>query len=111
MHQVHGNVYEWCLDSWDGSLNYPIGPVVDPFVTGGINVIFRGGSWNSYSSDSRSVARFRNYPNYQASIVGFRIVLAPVIPRTSMAVHRAAHHTHADVVRLVVPPRPPRATP
>jgi formylglycine-generating enzyme required for sulfatase activity len=53
--------------------------VKDPFVSGGPDRVFRGGSWSSYSVHCRSA--FRNYdvPGYPVYRLGFRVVLAPVL--------------------------------
>jgi len=50
----HGNVWEWCLDGWDGAANYPSSPVVDPYVLSGPDRVVRGGGWSSYSYHCRS---------------------------------------------------------
>jgi formylglycine-generating enzyme required for sulfatase activity len=73
---MHGNVAEWCLDSYAA---YSAGAVKDPFVSGGPDRVFRGGSWSSYSVHCRSA--FRNYdvPGYPVYRLGFRVVLAPVL--------------------------------
>jgi formylglycine-generating enzyme required for sulfatase activity len=77
LHDMHGNVFEWCLDSY---ALYAPGPVTDPFVTGGPNRVFRGGSWGIYSAFScRSANRYYVSPGYADYSFGFRVVLAPVL--------------------------------
>ncbi|MFM7280967.1 MAG: formylglycine-generating enzyme family protein, partial [Planctomycetia bacterium] len=76
LYDMHGNVFEWCLDS---VANYPSGPVTDPFVTGGPGRVFRGGSWYYDSYFCRSAFRFGTDPGFTLNFGGFRVVLAPVL--------------------------------
>jgi formylglycine-generating enzyme required for sulfatase activity len=78
LHDMHGNVWEWCLDSF---ATYAPGPVTDPFVTGGANRVFRGGSWSSFNSASNCRSALRGYvtPGFASLGYGFRVVLAPVL--------------------------------
>jgi formylglycine-generating enzyme required for sulfatase activity len=72
---LHGNVAEWVLDTYG---QYPAGAVVDPFATGGVYRVYRGGSWFDGVVACRSPAR-AGAPPANASIgIGFRVVLAPV---------------------------------
>jgi formylglycine-generating enzyme required for sulfatase activity len=73
---MHGNVWEWCLDSF---ASYPAGAVTDPFVTNGPNRVFRGGSWINNSSFCRSAVRYDLFPGDSSLFLGFRVVLAPVL--------------------------------
>jgi len=77
---MHGNVYEWCLDAWDGSANYPSSMVVDPYVQSGPYRVFRGGSWLDQSNGCRSAFRYGYFPTNTANDRGFRVVLAPILP-------------------------------
>ena len=81
LHDMHGNVAEWCLDHWDGSANYPNTAVTDPYVgnTGALRVL-RGGSWSNNSYGCRSALRNYGVPSFLDDYVGFRVVLAPVLP-------------------------------
>lgn len=79
LHDMHGNVFEWCLDSWDGGANYLAGGVTDPFVTSGVGRVLRGGSWYEWSYWCRSAYRFQGHPDSRTYFSGFRIVLAPVL--------------------------------
>ncbi|MEQ1633253.1 MAG: formylglycine-generating enzyme family protein [Planctomycetota bacterium] len=80
LHDVHGNVAEWCQDSWDGSANYPAAAVSDPLVGGGTVRIVRGGAWNDFSRDCRSAFRAGIGQHFSGINLGFRIVLAPALP-------------------------------
>jgi formylglycine-generating enzyme required for sulfatase activity len=73
---MHGNVWEWCLDTYAA---YPTGPVTDPFVTGGPDRVVRGGGWSDGSDFCRSADRYIYTPGFTDLIVGFRVVLAPVL--------------------------------
>ena len=79
LHDMLGNVSEWCLDSWDAGANYPAGGVTDPFVASGPVRVIRGGSWGSYSYSSRSAFRSGSVPGDRGDALGFRVVLAPVL--------------------------------
>jgi formylglycine-generating enzyme required for sulfatase activity len=78
LHDMHGNVWEWCLDSY---ASYAPVPVTDPFVTGGAYRVFRGGGWFSFGTAAYCRSAFRvNYtPGITGISVGFRVVLAPVL--------------------------------
>ena len=79
LHDMHGNVWEWCLDAWDGSSNYPAGAVTDPYVSSGFSRVRRGGGWNSLSRGCRSAYRNGLCPTCGDLNLGFRVVLAPVL--------------------------------
>jgi len=79
LHDMHGNVSEWCLDLWDASANYPSAAVMDPYVSSGRYRVYRGGNWYHTSSNCRSAYRLWYSPTYRYNIIGFRVLLAPVL--------------------------------
>ncbi len=76
LHDMHGNLLEWCLDTWE---TYPQGSVVDPFSSSGLYRILRGGAWEGHSSGARSANRATHFPTDGLASIGFRVALAPVL--------------------------------
>ncbi len=76
VHDAHGNVWEWCLDSASA---YTSAAVTDPFVTGGPARIARGGSAGHDKLFARSALRLQLDPGYAHRWLGFRVALAPTL--------------------------------
>ena len=104
LHDMHGNVWEWCQDHWHG--NYEGAPIdgsawlnadetidgflsdetidgdpdSDEMIDGSVSEIdrrlLRGGSWFSFPQNCRSAYRFRDVAGYRVNTFGFRVVFS-----------------------------------
>jgi len=72
-YDMHGNVWEWCLDEY--------GPYKNTSIDSGYGTIKqearirRGGSWYKYSKSLRSANRTYAHPGVKFQTTGFRLVL------------------------------------
>ena len=77
LHDMAGNVWEWCQD-WFGSTHYDSIPLTNPTgPTTGTSRVLRGGSWFDYSHACRSSQRDSNTPAGFNITYGFRVVRDP----------------------------------
>ena len=87
LHDMHGNVSEWCADFYDPDyyenspekdpLGPPLGVVATDFDNFGDKNFFmvvRGGCWLDEGRACRSAYRFKAMPNTQYKLIGFRVV-------------------------------------
>jgi formylglycine-generating enzyme required for sulfatase activity len=74
LHDMHGNVMEWCLD---GEGAYPEGAVEDPLLNEDADTrVSRGGSWFNTAAYARCAARSAYPPDTRSRALGLR----PVAP-------------------------------
>ncbi|MCI5139050.1 MAG: formylglycine-generating enzyme family protein, partial [Candidatus Electrothrix sp. AR1] len=76
LHDMHGNVWEWCLGQYDskyyaecqkqGVVRNPQGP------SSGVFRVLRGGSWYNEARYCRSACRGRDEPDFRSDGIGFR---------------------------------------
>jgi eukaryotic-like serine/threonine-protein kinase len=76
LYDLHGNVWEWCLDTWHE--NYDKAPNDgSAWVDKNNNNyrVVRGGSCNDYALSCRTASRHKYAPDTKANNIGFRIAL------------------------------------
>jgi formylglycine-generating enzyme required for sulfatase activity len=79
LYDMHGNVWEWCLDNWAGSF---VGGIVTnrAVLPEGTLRVARGGSWLYDPKFCRSANRDNYGASNRCSDLGFRVVLVPGSP-------------------------------
>ena len=68
IHDMSGNVLEWCEDDWEGKLTNE---------KQGSNHVLRGGGWHSIARSCRVSGRRSIAPDFRSDRFGFRLALVP----------------------------------
>jgi len=79
---MHGNVWEWCDDSWSPSSS---------------SRVLRGGSWYTDASYTRSAFRYVSGPGDAYSIIGFRLVRTSRSSKTLLPSNSSDHMSLNEV--------------
>jgi formylglycine-generating enzyme required for sulfatase activity len=80
LHDMHGNVWEWCEDHWHDSYNFAPGddqPWLIPAAADDAKRLLRGGSWRNHPASCRSAYRSLNRPVNRVYVIGFRVCCLP----------------------------------
>jgi formylglycine-generating enzyme required for sulfatase activity len=73
LHDMSGNVWEWCADHWDANF-YSSSPSIDPQNSSGLKRVLRSGAWFFPEWYVRSSYRESGFPGTSApNTIGFRV--------------------------------------
>ncbi|MBL8853076.1 MAG: formylglycine-generating enzyme family protein [Planctomycetaceae bacterium] len=73
LHDMHGNVFEWCADRYG---KYPSRAVTDPRGDTESQIrLIRGGGWGSAATYCRAAYRFGDAPSRRSNSRGFRVAM------------------------------------
>jgi formylglycine-generating enzyme required for sulfatase activity len=112
--EMHGNVSEWCRDSWQSEWSVESGRLADEISLDGDDPnrrAVRGGSWKDYGIYLRSAARNAEYADWRLNTVGFRVARTLEGPATLRRKVTGSHFAFWESIwDTEVIPRLPSAT-
>jgi formylglycine-generating enzyme required for sulfatase activity len=74
IHDLLGNVWEWCEDGYEP---YPSAKAVDPLPTSSLRRVTRGGSFRYAADELRAAARDAASPGQRRETLGLRLAAGP----------------------------------
>jgi formylglycine-generating enzyme required for sulfatase activity len=80
LHDMHGNVWEWCEDHWHDSYNFAPGDDQPWHIPAAADLeprLLRGGSWLNFPRLCRSAYRDDDRPDNRFNSIGFRVCCLP----------------------------------
>ena len=82
LYDMHGNVWEWCLDSRREARSIEP-PEANAPKENGLTGVLRGGAWDSPAGECRSSSRKQIQPLFRLNNVGFRVLVEADNPTAS----------------------------
>jgi formylglycine-generating enzyme required for sulfatase activity len=77
LYDMHGNVWEWCMDTWYGSYDLAPNDGSAWIDKTGTSRLIRGGSWDSLPLSCRSAYRGHEDSAERGNYLGFRVIHLP----------------------------------
>jgi len=79
IHDMSGNVYEWCLDAYSETA-YTEHAKNNPLISGSTpKRVIRGGSWSNSAHETRTTYRASVNQDFKGNYLGFRVVMTSVM--------------------------------